>query len=127
MSKESKPQGKLELLQAKHFTQENPWGHDVVGWLPTSQGIGLQNPRGFAMLRVVTNKMQDDEMVALYDQPIIVENAGSIIIAQIDDKVGLTQNFRFVGDRLLPDAGSNYIKKLQEKKLWKELTSSLGT
>ena len=65
-------------------------------------------------------------MQDLYDQPLIVENPGSIVIATHEEKVGLIQNFRFVGDRILPDAGNEYIKMLQKEKLWGKLIGSLG-
>ncbi|MBI4779023.1 NUDIX domain-containing protein [Candidatus Falkowbacteria bacterium] len=63
---------------------------------------------------------------SIYDQPVIVENAGVYIIAQLGDRVGLMQNFRMVGERLLPKAGVDYIKRLNKEKLWRELLSRLG-
>jgi 8-oxo-dGTP pyrophosphatase MutT (NUDIX family) len=120
-------QGRLTLLDESHFGQKNPWEQDVVGWQPNSQGFGgLHNPRGFAMLRVVVEKDMDGQMRPLYDQPIIVENPGAIVIAQLGDKIGLIQSYRMVGPRLPEDAGSEYIRRLDEEKLWSELAESLG-
>jgi len=122
-----KKNGGIELLAEEHFSQQNPWGQTVVGWQPTSQGIGgLHNPRGYAILRVVLTKLAEEKMVPLYDQPVIVENAGSIIIAQLGQKIGLVKNFRMVGERILPDAAAMYIKQLNENYLWEELVNSLG-
>lgn len=119
--------GGVELLEEKHFKEKNPWGQPVVGWLPTSQGVGgLYNPRGYAMLRVVLNKLMDEGIFPLYDQPIIIENPGSVIIPQLGDRIGLVQNFRMVGERLFSDAGIDYIKRLEEEKRWEELLDSLG-
>ncbi len=127
MSKTPETTGSVELLTEQHLDQQNQWNKPVVGWLPTSQGLGgLFNPMGFALLRVVVNKVAGDIKAALYDQPMIVENAGVIIIAQMGDKVALVRNFRMIGPRLLPDAGASYIKKLNETKSWSKLLDSLG-
>ncbi len=117
----------VEILKDGHFQMTNPWKKPVVGWQPTSQGVGgLYNPMGFAALRVVNTKLVDGVMVPLYDQPLIVENLGSIVIAQLGDRVGLVKNFRMIGERLLPDAGAEYIRRLESEKRWEELLSTLG-
>ena len=120
--------GDVVLLKNEHFEMRNPWDEPVVGWVENSEGVGgLHNPRGYASVRVVLRKMIDGIMCNLYDQPIIVENAGSVVIAQLDDgRVGLVQNFRMVGERILPNAGASYIKLLQKEKLWGKLLKSLG-
>lgn len=119
--------GGAVLLQEEHFNMENPWAQPVVGWVENSQGVGgLHNPRGFAMPRIVLQKLMNGMMRPLYDQPVIIENAGSIVIPQLGDRVGLVRNFRMVGERLLPEAGANYIKNLQSQKLWSKLIESLG-
>lgn len=126
MSHDRKDGGAV-LLQDEHFNTQNSWGHPVVGWVKNSDGVGgLHNPRGFAMLRIVLQKLVDDVMRPLYDQPVIIENAGSIVIPQLGERVGLVRNFRMVGERLLPEAGVNYIKDLQKQKLWGMLIESLG-
>lgn len=115
------------LLEEKHGGAINPWGQPVVGWAPNSQGVGgLHNSRGYGMMRVVLRKLVEGVMQPLYDQPVIVENAGSIVIAQYGERIGLVRNFRMVGERLLPDAGAAYIRRLQEEKLWANLLESLG-
>ena len=116
-----------ELLEEKHFAMINPWGKPVVGWKENSQGTGgIHNPMGFALARIVLWKIMNGVKAHLYDQPIIVENAGSIVIAELDGKIGLVRNFRMVGERLLPDAASNYIRQLQEGSLWRKLIETLG-
>lgn len=126
MAEEMKDGG-MELLREDHFGQVNPWGQPVVGWNPTSEGFGgIFNPRGWAFLRVALWKMLEGAKVWLYDQPVIVENAGSVVIVQYGDKVGLVRNFRMVGDRLLPDAGAEYVKRLNAEKLWSKLLNTLG-
>ena len=125
MSREK--EGSAVLLDSSHFEMENPWGEPVVGWVENSQGIGgLHNPRGYAMLRIVLQKLVDGVRRPLYDQPVIVENPGSVVIIELDGKVGLVQNFRMVSERILPDTGASYIKLLQKKKLWGKLIDSLG-
>lgn len=124
MSKDGKDGGAV-LLQNRHLTMVNPWNRPVVGWVDNSQGVGgLHNPRGFGIPRIV---IQNGAGSALYDQPIIVENAGSIVIAELDGRVGLIKNFRMVGERILPEAGANYIKELQAQNLWSVLIESLGS
>jgi len=126
MKKESKA-GRAVLLKRKHFEINNPWGNSVVGWMPSSQGQGgLYNPRGYGLVRVVVQKRFGKIMQCLYDQPMIIENAGAIIIAQLGKRIALTQNFRMVGERLLPEAGTKYIQRLQDERLWEKLTQSLG-
>ena len=87
---------------------------------------GLQNPRGWAFLRVVLWKLLGGERVPLYDQPVIVENAGAIVLCRLGDRIGLVRNFRMVGERLLPRSGSEYIIRLQTEDLWANLVGSLG-
>lgn len=117
----------VELLEEEHFNMQNPWGKPVVGWRENSQGCGgIHNPMGFAMPRVVLWKMKDGKRVLLYDQPMIIENAGSIVVAEYNGKIAMARNFRMTGERYLPEAASNYIKELQEKKLWRNLIQSLG-
>lgn len=118
MKKQDGKQAGVELLQDTSCP--------VVGWLPSSEGEGsLINPKFGGFLRVVVWKMIDGQRVPLYDQPLIVENAGVIIIPQTDDgRVGLIRNFRMTGNR--PEAGSEYVYQLNAEKRWQELLSSLG-
>ena len=124
---DKKKDGWIALLEESDFNRENPWGSPVVGWKPTSQGVGgLFNPRGYAMLRAVLSKLVEEKRRSLYDQPVLVENAGSILIAELEGRVALVHNYRMVGERVLKDAGADYIKRLQERKLWNALLQTLG-
>ncbi|TSC68633.1 MAG: hypothetical protein G01um101456_562, partial [Parcubacteria group bacterium Gr01-1014_56] len=51
---------------------------------------------------------------------------GSIAIVELDGRIGLVQNFRMTGPRILPEAGSDYVSRLNDEKRWDELLSSLG-
>ncbi|MBI2099395.1 hypothetical protein HYT45_03230 [Candidatus Uhrbacteria bacterium] len=98
----------------------------VVGWKPGTQGAGsLVNSKGWALLRVVVQKVIDGRLKDLYDQPLIVENAGSMVVCKAGDKVGLVQNYRFTAKRLL-EAGADYVKRLNEEGRWDELLEKLG-
>lgn len=124
---EAKKDGGMELLRNEHLGMTNPWKQPVVGWLPTSDGVGgLFNPRGWAFLRVALWKLAEGVKTWLYDQPVIVENAGSVVIVQHGNKIGLVRNFRMVGDRLLLDAGAEYVKRLNVERLWGKLLDTLG-
>ncbi|MCR4279037.1 MAG: hypothetical protein NUV81_04040 [bacterium] len=109
---------------------QNPWGKPVVGWLPTAgpDGIGsLHNPMGFACLRVMNVKnAEDGSSQALYDQTLIIENPGAIVIATTEDRrIGLVQNFRMNGERFF-SAGSDYVRQLHADNRWSELLETLG-
>lgn len=113
----------LELLNEGHFKAKNPWGTPVVGWKPTSQGEGgLVNPRGFACLRVVH---LNESGQPLYDQPLLVESPGAIVVATLGERIALVKNWRPGAARLF-DAGGDYVRRLDEEKRWSELTSTLG-
>lgn len=119
--------GGAEILRTDHLNMTNPFGHPVVSWVPTSQGYGgLHNPRGYAGLRIAVTKLIEGILRAIYDQIQIVENPGSIVIAQLGDRVCLIQNFRNVGERILPDATSDYVSRLQKEHLWDKLVKSMG-
>ncbi len=98
----------------------------LAGWKPASTGAGgLVNPMGFAALRVIVRKAVEGNLKDLYDQPIIVENAGAIVVCQAGDRVGLVKNFRFVGERLMA-AGKDYVRRLDSERRWGELLTTLG-
>lgn len=106
------------------------WGDlssDFVGWKSPPIGTGgIVNTRlGVGLLRVVVQKAAEGKLKDLYDQPIMIENAGAIVVCQAGDRVGLVQNYRFVGERLL-DAGSDYIKRLHDEGRFEELLGTLG-
>jgi 8-oxo-dGTP pyrophosphatase MutT (NUDIX family) len=121
MSQEKKaPAGAVRQLQ------ESDLGTKLVGWKPASTGAGsIVNAMGFAAVRVIVQKVVEGNLKDLYDQPIIVENAGAIVVCHAGDRIGLVQNFRFVGDRLM-NAGKDYVRKLDAEGRWEELLATLG-
>jgi hypothetical protein len=93
--------GGITLLHQDHFTQDNPWNKPVVGWVPTSQGVGgLMNPMGWAMIRGVLWKRDGTApAIPLYDQPVIVEKPGAIVIARMGDRIGMVKQRRMTMPR----------------------------
>lgn len=121
-------EGAVRLLKAEDLGKgkSNAFGDPLVGWKSTSLGEGgLYNPRAFAMLRVVVRKLVEGELADLYDQPMLVENLGSIVVAQTGKKVGLVQIYRMVGERIM-QAEPNYVARLDQEGRWDELFDSLG-
>lgn len=123
--KDKEPGGQTRLLYAEDAYRMNSSGRPIVGWKSTSQGEGLYNPMGFALMRVVVQKLINGQMEDLYDQPIIVEKPGAVVIPQLGNKIGFIQNFRFCGDRI-KTASPDYILSLNEEGKWAELAASLG-
>ncbi len=106
--------------------QEDDLSKKLVGWKPASTGTGgLVNERGLAMLRVVVQKVVDGDLRDVYDQPLFVENAGAIVACQAGEKIGLVQNYRFTGERLM-DAGKDFVRRLDAERRWDELLATLG-
>ena len=109
--------GGITLLHQEHFTQTNPWDKPVVGWKPTSVGVGgLVNPMGWAMLRGVLWKRESGEVIPLYDQPLIVEKPGAIVIARMGDRIGVVQQRRMTMRRptvVRRDAGGGELDILE--------------
>lgn len=118
--------GGAVLLTTEHRQQTNPWGSPVVGWGPTSHGEGWVNPRGWAVIRVALWKQVDDQRVMLYDQPVVVENLGVIVILRdTHGRVGLVRTFRMTGAHRF-DMGSDYVRRIQAEGRWAEVVESLG-
>ncbi len=114
----------VKLLGEQHEGVINRWDKPVIGWQPNADGVGgLHNPMGFALTRIVHHHAEGDP---LYDQPLLIENAGAIVLPVIDDRIGLIQVWRVNGPRLL-EAGSDYIRRLQEENRWAELVEGLGS
>lgn len=120
MGNEERP-GIVRLLTAEDLAT------DLVGWKPSKMGVGsLIMPKGWAMLRIVVRKPVNGEMQDFYDQPILVENAGAIVVCQSGDRVGFIRSYRFVAERILPNAGKDYIRELEEQERWPELLAACG-
>lgn len=124
--------GNVRLLEHEDFSrvsyhkdaEKNP--KSLVGWQPASQGEGsLANLMGFALMRVIVQKVIDGKLEDLYDQPILVENTGAVVVPVVGDKIGLIQNYRFVGERI-QTADPSYVKSLNDEQKWGELAAALG-
>lgn len=121
------PDGAVRLWELADITRQNAYGRPLTGWKPTSAGEGLYNPAGFAMLWVVLQQWIPEREVLgdLYDQPMLVENLGAIVVPLLHGKVGLVENFHRVGARIM-QAEANYVERLNSEKRWGELLSNLG-
>jgi len=100
----------------------NIFGRPIVGWIKGSHPHVLYNPMGYGEVKVV---IHDKDSNPLYDQPMIVENPGAIIICQRGNKIGLIPSYRFVGERIIKNSG-DYVKAINENNLWEELVSKMG-
>jgi hypothetical protein len=103
----------------------------VHGWRALRQNPlrGLVNPKGWACLHIVVQKLCDGAVLQdLYDQVLIVENPGAVVVCRQGALVGLIRQFRFTAERLadLSDANSTYLRRLIEEDRWEELLATLG-
>ena len=124
----------------------NAFGKPLVGWKRNGiedpgpvQLDGFVNEMGFALMHVVNQKAAGDTWQDLYDQFVLFENPGAIVVCTDGDgRVGLIQNFRLVGDRLQevmerlrnPATGqidfSGYVKTLRDKQMFGQALAALG-
>jgi hypothetical protein len=138
-------------LRQRPFTEsdygaDNAFGKPLNGW--KTKGLedpkagrlhGFVNDMGFALMHVVNQKAAGDGWQDLYDQFVLFENPGAIVVCTDgEDRVGLIQNYRLVGDRLQsvmerlknPDTGkydfSAYAKTLRDKQLFAHALDGLG-
>jgi hypothetical protein len=111
------PRGTVRLLREDDLHQ----GDSFLDWKPNSQGVGKHNPRGFSEVWIVVRNGGKD----LYEQPVIVENPGSIIVCQAKEKVAMLQIFRMTAERLA-EVGMDYVRKLDSEKRWGDLAKTLG-
>jgi len=118
-------EGAARLFSIEDVGKENVFKKPLVGWQPISQGKGIYNPRGHAMIRIIVQKAIEGRLEDLYDQPLFIENPGSVVVARAGDAVGFIQNYRLVADRL-PDISSDYVLTLNEQKRWDEILGTLG-
>jgi len=133
--------GALRLLALKDVRRPEPlqnvFGKPLVGWRSSVYGYGgIINPMGFAVMRAVVQKMIDARLEDLYDQPVLIENPGAIVVCRFGsltsragagsgERVGLVQNWRLIGERIAATPGQ-YVKELEEQGKWDELFRTLG-
>jgi hypothetical protein len=113
--------GKVRRFLARdEFTPIHGWngidGHPL---------LGLYNPRGWAALHIVVQRLIDGVYKDMYDQVLLIEDPGVIVVCMQGDMVALVPNFRFTAKRL--DEGvQSYVKKLSDENRWEELSATLG-
>ena len=121
---------KTETGAARLFSEVDQ-GQPFHGWLPLGADLhqGLANPKGWAALHIVVQKLietdSEIERKDLYDQILIVENPGAVVVARHGDRVGMVQSFRFTGERLLT-ADPGYVSALANDGRFEELLTTLG-
>lgn len=124
------PQGKVRLFQAADE------GKPIHGWKPLLAGtplLGLGNPKGWLVPHVVVQKLSnadngatDNGFKDLYDQLLIVENPGAIVVCKKEEKVGMVANFRFTAERLPDLQSADYVARLVQQNKLEEVLLSLG-
>lgn len=134
------------LFTEADYAADNAFGKPLNGW--KTKGLedsqvgrlhGFVNDMGFALMHVVNQKAAGDGWQDLYDQFVLFENPGAIVVCTDGDgRVGLIQNYRLVGDRLQavmdrlknPETGkydfSAYAKTLRDKQLFARALDGLG-
>lgn len=97
-------------------------------WYTFDSGT-MVNPKGWAALHVVIQRLlstqdEDEKLIDLYDQLVLVENPGAIVVCCLNSRVALVQNFRFTAERLIDQP--DYVRRLAGENRWNDLLSSLG-
>jgi hypothetical protein len=120
------PDGAVRLLAADDYNKKNVRDDNLVGWRSTSVGEGgIFNPIAYAVLRVVVSKIVKGELQELYDQPMMVQNTGAVVVPFLNERVGMIKSFRFTGPRIM-QADPNYVARVDEQEQWDELLKMLG-
>lgn len=118
----------MEPLTAEYFTN-HPDKEVVIGWSKV-EGVArsFANPNGWACVWGVLWKILQGSKNFLYEQPMLFENEGAVVLLKKGEKFGLVQNYRLIGKRLPvpPEWKKGYIAYLNEHKLWGELLETLG-
>ena len=127
MSFTSVKQGGARLLSVGDSRKKNPFGNQLVGWRRIKASLrSFANFRGgYACLWLVVQKLHQNVLRGIYEQPQIVENPGCVVICRLGDRYGLIESFRNTGPRIKV-AGSNYVQSIEDEGRWNELASSLG-
>jgi 8-oxo-dGTP pyrophosphatase MutT (NUDIX family) len=132
-------------LRLRLFTEPDV-GAKHHGWrqhgMRTPEGAridGAINDMGFGLMHVVNQKAADGVWKDQYDQYVLFENPGAIVVCtDAAGRVGLVPNFRLVGDRpedtMLHLRNSKtgaydyaaYVKTLREKGLFQSVLDTLG-
>ncbi|HTK60553.1 MAG TPA: hypothetical protein VL283_05130 [Candidatus Baltobacteraceae bacterium] len=139
----SKRPMRQRLFIEPDYAADNAFGKPLHGWKTkglidpvVGQLHGFVNDMGFALMHVVNQKADGDAWKDLYDQFVLFENPGAIVVCTDDaGRVGLVQNFRLVGDRLDaflkdPETGAYdsaaYVRMLRDKRRFAAAVEALG-
>ncbi len=124
-----KDTGVARLQLAEDNDKLNRFDKPVIGWHHASQGEGsiVNQNIGMAVMMIVVQKMFDNGFEDLYNQPMMVQNVGTMVVCKSDDdRVMLIQSYRMNADRLA-GVSANYVRTLNEQGRWEELLASLGS
>lgn len=105
--------------------RKNAFDKPLIGWQPAKNALGLVNPRAFACLWVVVQKLVGSRLGDLYEQPMLFENPGSIVVCRTGSRVALVKSWRNVGERLNPK-DPNYVGNVDAEGMWGQVTNGLG-
>lgn len=120
----------IEILTKEHFSnQRKPKEKVEIGWEKVDGAArSFANLKGWACVWGVLWKVVGEVKKLLYEQPMLFENPGAIVLLKKGEKFGLVQNYRMVGERLsVPKKwDKGYIAYLTTNKLWEKLFHTLG-
>ncbi|GEM_PF-259319 len=144
MEREKKP-ARARLFAEADRVAVKANGEPLCGWKQdaTDPRIGrvdgYVNPAGWALVHTVNQKAAGDQWQDLYDQFLLFENPGAVVVCTDDAyRVGLVQNFRLVGPRLEEALGavrqdgtgtrdfSAYVRSLRDGQLFGRALDDLG-
>lgn len=100
----------------------NKFGKPIAGWIPGTAPYTIVNPMGYGLAWVVVH---DEDGNPLYNQPVVLETPGAIVICVLGDRIGLIPSYRMVGERIIPNGG-DYVKIINDEGLWGNLISGMG-
>lgn len=101
----------------------------IIGWGESDQCYGKVNPKGWASIfGMVWREGDDGQPEYLYDQPLIIENEGVIVVLRHEDgqRLLFSEVFRPIGERIAILRFKKYVRKLEARNWWPALFGSLG-
>ena len=135
----TRPLRQRAFTEADIGTKLKGWRKEGLNGKDGNRIHGFVNPIGFGLVHVVNQKSADGKLADLYDQFVLIENPGAIVVCtDAAGRVGLVPNFRLVGDRppeILerlknPDSGkydyAAYVRTLRDKRLVEDVLATLG-
>lgn len=139
MTASNRPLRQRAFTEVDIGTKLQGWRQEGLNGKDGSRIHGYVNPMGYGLVHVVNQKVADGKLSDLYDQFVLLENPGAMVVCtDTDGRVGLVPNFRLVGDRpreILerlknPETGAYdyaaYVRTVRDKKLVEDLLSTLG-